>query len=388
VISVSRLAAGAARLVATAVRRRLAIANPPRMLTFTVTMACNARCVMCDSWRMMSRDDLTLAEIEDIFAQLPALDLVRLTGGEPFLRRDLTEIADAAVARLHPAVLHVTTNGFLTERIVSFCERRDRLVPLYLLVSLDGLEPKHNEVRGKPDAWRRTAATLAALAPRQRELGLRLAVNQTVVDGDGVEQYRALRSFLAPLAVRHQVVVAYAASATYNLERGVDVAPRRAGEFHTFGEIRPDQVRDLVDEAWHDASRLPLPERLARRYYLAGVAARLVDGDAYPNPPCVALDAHLRILPNGDVPTCQFNGAVVGNLRHRRFAEVWAGAAASEKRAWVRACPGCWAECEVAPSAAYSGDLARALLPTFGQRRRSPVAAPAASDDVCREPAG
>jgi MoaA/NifB/PqqE/SkfB family radical SAM enzyme len=381
-----RLLARGLRLAATAGRRRLGLANPPRMLTFTVTMTCNARCVMCDSWRLPARDDLTLGEIAEIFSQLPPLDLVRLTGGEPFARPDLPDIAALAEERLRPAVLHVTTNGFLTDRIVAFCERRRRRAPLYLLVSLDGLEPKHNEVRGSRDAWRRTTATLAALAPRQRELGISLAVNQTVVDGAGLEQYRALRTFLAPLAVRHQMVVAYAASATYNLERGADVAPQRPGEFHTFGDIRPDQVRELVSEAWRDAARLPLAERLARRYYLAGVVARLADGGAQPNPPCVALDAHLRILPNGDVPTCQFNGAVVGNLRRQRFAEVWRGAEAAARRAWVRACPGCWAECEVAPSAVYSGDLARALLPAFGQRRRT--ASSAAGDAGLERPGG
>ncbi len=92
----------------------------PRMLTYTVTFRCNARCVMCDSWRKPALDELTLEEIERIFAQLPQMDAVRLTGGEPFVRTDLAEIAAAATTMLDPLVLHVTTNGFLTDRIVDF----------------------------------------------------------------------------------------------------------------------------------------------------------------------------------------------------------------------------------------------------------------------------
>jgi hypothetical protein len=61
------------------------------------------------------------------------------------------------------------------------------------------------------------------------------------------------------------------------------------------------------------------------------------------------------------VPVCQFNGERVGNLRDQLFADVWRGAAAVESRRWVDACTGCWAECEVLPSAIYTGDLLRAL---------------------------
>ena len=72
---------------------------------------------------------------------------VRLAGGEPFVRRDLLDIAHLAQDRLRPLVLHVTTNGFLTNRIVKFCEGRRQDVPLSLLVSVDGMGGKHNKVR-------------------------------------------------------------------------------------------------------------------------------------------------------------------------------------------------------------------------------------------------
>jgi hypothetical protein len=58
---------------------------------------------------------------------------------------------------------------------------------------------------------------------------------------------------------------------------------------------------------------------------------------------------------------CQFNTERVGNLVTQSFDEVWRGVAATESRAWVDACRGCWAECEVLPSAIYTGDILRAL---------------------------
>ena len=78
------------------VRARRRQPDRPRFLTYLTTFRCNARCVMCDSWQKGGGDELSLAAIEGIFAQLPRLDAVRLSGGEPFLRRDLREIGRAS----------------------------------------------------------------------------------------------------------------------------------------------------------------------------------------------------------------------------------------------------------------------------------------------------
>ena len=348
-------------LLRTLWRSRRRTPDLPRFLTYIVTFTCNARCIMCDSWKKPSRDALTLDEIERIFRQLPVMDVVRLTGGEPFVRRDLMEIANLAETHLQPLFLHLTTNGFLTDDIVRFCEQRARRVPLHLLVSVDGIGDKHNAVRGTSQAWSSVMETLNALAPRQEELGLHLAVNQTIVDAEGAEHYRQLRDVLAPLGVHNQMVMAYDVSATYSLEPHVDVAPKEAGAFSTFGEFTRPQLEHLLDDVEQDITRYPFLERWGKRYYLHGMRQRLLHGRARPNPPCVALNAHMRLMPNGDVPTCQFNTTMIGNLRHQTFRDVWLGRARHQQREWVTQCPGCWAECEVLPNAIYSGDLVRSL---------------------------
>ena len=42
----------------------------PRFLTYIVTFTCNARCIMCDSWKKPSPNDLSLEEIERDLIQL------------------------------------------------------------------------------------------------------------------------------------------------------------------------------------------------------------------------------------------------------------------------------------------------------------------------------
>ena len=334
----------------------------PRFLTYIVTWTCNARCIMCDCWKKPSPGDLELPEIENVFNQLGELDAVRLTGGEPFVRRDFPEIAELVRTRLQPMFLHITTNGFLTKRIVEFCESRNRDLPLKLLISLDGVEEKHNYVRGRDTAWDTAFATLSELAPRQKELNLTLSVNQTIVDADGVEHYKLLRDRLKPLGVNVHIVMAYDVSATYSLNDSVEVAPDEIGSFSTFGDFTDDHVEDLTREFEKDLAEFPMAERLAKQYYLRGIRNRLLGRGGTPNPKCVALNSHLRIFPNGDVPTCQFNTKKVGNLRRQSLDEIWYGPEIATQRNWVRNCSGCWAECEVLPNAIYTGDLVKETL--------------------------
>lgn len=341
--------------------------DQPRFLTYIVSFTCNARCIMCDSWKKPSENELTLEEIKTIFQQLPRMDALRLTGGEPFVRKDLGEIVRLAEDHLKPYAIHITSNGFLSKRIIEFCEQRNRKVPLHLLISLDGVEAKHNHVRGKETAWKFSMKTLRELAPRQEELNIQLGVNQTIVDAEGVAHYCLLRDELKPLDVKHFAVMAYDASATYSTEQAINLAPDTEGQFYTATSFSQEELENLILEVENDIAQLPASERFAKRYYWRGIAQRLlnkndVQKNSTLNPKCVALSSHLRLYPDGRVPTCQFNSNTVGNLREQRFVELWQSEKKKKQREWVKSCAGCWAECEVLPNAVYSGDLLKETI--------------------------
>ncbi len=331
----------------------------PRLLTHTLTFGCNARCIMCDSWQLPTQGDLTTDEIHSIYKQLPRMDVVRLTGGEPFVRRDMSEITEMVGVYLRPLLIHISSNGFLTDRIVTFCEQRDRSIPLELALSIDGVDGFHDHIRGNSSAFRSVWDTLATLVPRQKELGIQLVVNQTVANNEGLIEYERLHQRLAPLAVEHHLIIAYAESATYSLQRDRAIEFSNSQGFDSFADFEPAALQRVVELAEQHAARLPLHRRVARNYYLRGVRNRLLGDKRTPNPKCQALHTHLRIFPNGDVPVCQFNSQAVGNLRSESFAAVWQSATIKAQRKWVRNCGGCWAECENLPSAIYTLDLLR-----------------------------
>jgi molybdenum cofactor biosynthesis enzyme MoaA len=83
------------------------------MVTFIVTWRCNLRCFMCDVWKKTDHDDMTPAEAGAIFKQFPKLDTLRLTGGEPFLRRDFDDLVGSILDNVDPTVVHLTTAGVM-----------------------------------------------------------------------------------------------------------------------------------------------------------------------------------------------------------------------------------------------------------------------------------
>jgi MoaA/NifB/PqqE/SkfB family radical SAM enzyme len=330
----------------------------PRLLTHIVTFRCNARCQMCDSWKRDGRSDLDASAIEAAYHKLPKLDAVRLTGGEPFVRSDFARIATSAQRILRPLALHITTNGFLTGPILEYCRGRDPAVPLHLLVSLDGCEENHDRIRGHKGAYRNVMATLRAVSAIRETGNIRLSVNQTIVEESGIADIQPLSRLLEGLGVEHQVVLAYEASGTYSEDWNEESSRGQIGSFTPLAKLGPDSEKRLLS-AMEGLESGSSPEvRLAKAYYRKGLAERLGKAAATA-PPCAALGRHLRLLPDGSVPVCQFNPARVGNLSRQDLAEMSSTPVFREARDWVEKCPGCWAECEVLPSAIYSGDLFR-----------------------------
>jgi len=112
-------------------------------LRISVTDRCNLRCVYCMPGRRpryLSREEaLTAGEIERIARAALKFNVrkIRLTGGEPLLRRDILRIV-SSIKALGVRDLSLTTNGILLARMA----RRLRDAGLDRVnVSLDTLEP-------------------------------------------------------------------------------------------------------------------------------------------------------------------------------------------------------------------------------------------------------
>lgn len=316
---------------------------------------------MCDSWRMKPGAEMTPAQAGQAFAKIGKLDIVRLTGGEPFLRDDFLELAREVVSASSPSVLHVTTNGSRPEQVESFVRAFEKSGRLRFMVSLDGLAEEHDANRGQEVAFAVAEDTIHRLVRMRAATGIEVSVNHTVISSASLDQHAELARRFAPWGVDVHAVLAYADFAMYGLKRFGKAAPDliKGGGYPLHPALAEAEVIRFARGQLQGLSRLRDPAlRWAKRYYWRGLLARLRgDSRPLPKPPCVALRSHIRLLPDGGVPVCQFNTDRVGNLLSQSFDEVWHGPTVQAPRAWVDACNGCWAECEVMPNALYTGDL-------------------------------
>jgi len=116
-----------------------------RNLRVSVTDRCNLRCGYCmpeEEYVWLPREDILhfgeIATLADVFLDL-GVDKVRLTGGEPLLRRDLPRLVRMLAARPRIRDLAMTTNGVL------LAEHAPALKAAGLhrvTVSLDTLDPQ------------------------------------------------------------------------------------------------------------------------------------------------------------------------------------------------------------------------------------------------------
>src|SRR6202140_3505056 len=119
--------------------------RPLRSLRVSVTDRCNLRCIYCmpqEEYVWLPREELLtfeeIARLVEVFTSLGVED-VRLTGGEPLLRRDLAGLVRMLTANPRIRDLAITTNGVL------FAEQGEALRAAGLhrvTLSLDTLRPE------------------------------------------------------------------------------------------------------------------------------------------------------------------------------------------------------------------------------------------------------
>lgn len=330
----------------------------PNMCTFIVTWRCNLRCFMCDVWKKKDHDDMNADQIRQVFKQIPHLDSLRITGGEPFLRRDLTELTRAIIEENNPTVVHVTTAGILTDRIIEYVQAVGSK-KLHLKLSIDAVGARHDEIRGGRGLYDKAMQTLKRLVELRSKYGFYVGVNQTITDRNW-DHIESLRAEMDKLGVNVHYAIATDHYTLYriNTDKEKDIPDMKSVSMSAF---TPEQLSHIFEQLGRRDGISDIPEWLVQKYYLRGLRNRLLYRIEAPKPSCIELHNHMRLMPNGDVVTCVYYPTVVGNLRTQTLKDVWYGDEAKRQRGIVRKCPGCWAGCEAKPNAIYTGDIVKAF---------------------------
>jgi GTP 3',8-cyclase len=264
-----------------------------KSLRVSVTDKCNFRCTYCmpaEGLEWLGREQiLTYEEIERLVRIMAAMGVeeVRLTGGEPLVRRDLPVLVEKLARIEGVRDLSLTTNGVLLDRLaaplVTAGLRR-------LNVSLDSLSHVRFAEITRRDALDRV---LTGLAEAERHPELRpIKINCVAIRGFTEAEVPAL----AELARRKPYVVRFIEFMPLDADQAW-----RDDDVLTGGEIRA-----LIEEQWPLVEIPAKPSSTARRFRFADGAGEIGFVNPVSEPFCSSCD-RIRLTADGKLRTCLFS---------------------------------------------------------------------------------
>jgi cyclic pyranopterin phosphate synthase len=289
-----------------------------RDLRVSVTDRCNFRCQYCmpaEGLPWLERSSvLSFEELERVVALLASMGVsaVRLTGGEPLVRRDFPRLAGMLAALPGVEDLALTTNGYLLERdaaaLVDAGVRRFN-------VSIDSLQRDRFFAMTRRDALPRVLRGLEALAAFPEAHPIK--VNAVALRGFTEQEVLPFARF----AREHPYEVRFIEFMPLDGDRSWDISQVLTGE----------EIRAAIDQAW-PLEELPRePSATARVFRFADGQGRIGFINPVSDPFCGDCD-RIRLTADGRLRTCLFS------LRETDLREpLRAGATDDELEGIVRA---------------------------------------------------
>jgi len=324
------------------------VAEPPAPinLTLSVTNQCNSRCQSCDIWKIYPAEkerlveELTVPEIETIFRKIGPVYFFNISGGEPFLRKDIVDIVRVGCTHLRPSVVHIPTNALSPQRIAGLTEEillgmREWGPPgvkLTLKPSFDGVGEFHDWVRGIPGNYAKLQETLRLLGElRERYDHLRIGVG-TVISTMNIARLPEIIDAADSFGVDTYISeVAEERTEMRNVGTGITPTHEQYGE--AIARFRDDTYRRLGE-----AEGMELLTQGMRHYYYELTRRWIRDREQVI--PCYAGISNAHISPYGDLWPCAIlaNSKSLGNLKDvdYDFWKLWHSSRADEVRASIK----------------------------------------------------
>ena len=284
------------------------------------TYRCNARCRMCSIWKHPT--DIEKEFKPDILNKLPALQFCNITGGEPFLRDDIEHIISIANKKSRRVV--ISTNGYLTEKIISIALKYKRIG---IRISIEGLSAANDALRGIKDGFDHGLRTLLELQRLGlKDIGFGITVSDTNA-ADMLELFQLAKSMKVEFAtaVVHN---------SYYFHKNDNSIQNKSAVIVCFEQL----IKELLCTK--------RPKNWMRAYFNHGLI-NYISGNKRLLP-CAAGEDMFFLDPFGEIRPC--NGMEndspensMGNLKEKSFTEIWKSERAEQVRRKVKNCSrNCW----------------------------------------------
>ena len=273
-----------------------AFRRPLLDLRISVTDRCNMRCRYCmprehfdENHEFLPKEDILRFEeiVRVVQALLPqGLRKVRLTGGEPLLRRNLNELIRQLRACSEELDIAITTNGLLLSKHL------DALVDAGLsrvTISLDALDVNIYQLMGDTEA---TPAIVLKAIDEAQSIGLPLKVNSVIKKDVNENQIIDLVRTFGPrgIPIRFIEYMDVGSTNNWNLDQVVSAHSMRGVLEQEFGSLQARQPQHASDVA---------------RVYSTRDGWKIGFIESITNPFCGDC-SRARLSANGSIYTCLF----------------------------------------------------------------------------------
>lgn len=286
-----------------------------------VTYRCQARCRMCSIWQISEHSEIP----PEIYKRLPVtLRDVNVSGGEPFLRKDLAEVVRVIHGRVPRARIVVSTNGLLGEKLIP---RALELVDIYPGIgfgfSIDGVGDTQDYMRGVEGAYENVTAAVKGLRNEGVE-NIRIAYTLTEENSDHMIKVYELAG---ELGVQFTMQVSHDSGFFFG-ENESSVVKEGAGG------LASDSLREDFETIINSELASYNLKRWAKAFGYYGMYSLAFEGrqlfSSRPGEDFFYLD------PKGDIYPSVLHNHVMGNLAAEDFETIWESTESERIRALSR----------------------------------------------------
>ncbi len=296
----------------------------PLFVVWNLTQACNLSCKHCyqNAKHRPDLDELTTIEKLDLIDQFAdeLVPFIAFAGGEPMVARDFWQVMEHCQRRgIHTTI---ATNGTLLTR--ENCARLIQVGVKYVEVSIDSIESGvHDSFRGMDGAWSRSIEGIRNSVASGMRTGMAACfTRETVARADEMIEF-AIQLGCKTFAFFNFIPVGRGLEMMHE-----DLTPsqresllRKLQGYLEEGRIN---VISTAPQFGRACIAYGAPEGIFATGHAGGgrgkktmVLARYIGG-------CGSGRCYCSIQPNGTVTPCVYiPGLNMGNVRERRFREIW-----------------------------------------------------------------
>ena len=149
-----------------------------RRVILSLTARCNSKCKTCNIWKMNFKDQLSFDDLKKFAGSIDfkKIKFLALTGGEPFLRKDIGEIVNMFKEKNPKLHITILTNALLPQVIYEKVKSMPKDVLITL--SFNGKPETHDETRGIKGNFNKLLKTIENLKKLNQKTNLIFTVTK------------------------------------------------------------------------------------------------------------------------------------------------------------------------------------------------------------------